>query len=137
MNAIALSRFLGLFSLALGAMEVAIPRTLARGLGLRGGPWLVRAFGLREIGAGLTILTQPDSIIGPSSRVGGDLLDIAVLADAVTRRNPNRDAAEIALALVLGVTGLDILCTTLLVSGERRRHATALRTQVRKERTSF
>ncbi len=130
MNAVALSRFLGLFSLALGAVEVIIPRTLARGLGLRGGPWLVRAFGLREIGAGLTILTQPDSIIGPSSRVGGDVLDIVVLADACNRPNRNRDAAEIALAVVLGVTGVDILCTSLLVSGERRRHATAVRTRV-------
>ncbi len=132
MNAVALSRFLGLFSLALGAMEVAIPRTLVRGLGLRGGPWLIRAFGLREIAAGLTILTQPDSVIGPSSRVGGDILDIAVLAEAVSRRNPNRDAAEFALVMVLGVTGLDILCTSLLVTGERRRHRTALRTQIRK-----
>ena len=129
MNTIMLSRLLGWFSLGLGAMEVAIPRTLSRRLGLRG-PWLVRAFGLREIAAGLTILTRPDSTIGPAARVGGDLLDIAVLAEAVVGPNKRREEAELALALVLGITGLDIFCTGALIAGERRRHATALRTRV-------
>ena len=130
MNAVMLSRLLGWFSLALGAMEVAIPRTLARRLGLRGGPWLVRAFGLREIAAGLTILTQPDNIIGPSARVGGDLLDIAVLAEACLPRNPRREEAEMALVVVLAVTAVDIFCTSAMLAGERRRRQTAMRTRV-------
>ena len=129
MNTVMLSRLLGWFSLGLGAMEVAIPRTLSRRLGLRG-PWLVRAFGLREIAAGMTILTRPDSTIGPAARVGGDLLDIAVLAEAVARPNQRREEAELALALVLAVTGIDIFCTGSLIANERRRQETAVRTRI-------
>ena len=130
MNPVALSRFLGWFSLALGAMEVLLPETLSDGLDLPGSPWLVRLFGLREVGAGLTVLAAPDKAYGPGLRVGGDVLDIGVLAVALSRgRRPG--AAGVALAMVLGVTALDVLATAGLAKDARRSLATARRTRVR------
>lgn len=130
MNVLMLSRMLGWFSLILGAMEIAMPATLSRQLGLPGGPWLVRAFGAREVAAGLIVLAEPDHAVGPSSRVAGDVLDLAALAPALSRDNPHRVAAHVALALVLGVTALDILCASTLISDDRRRHRTARQTRV-------
>ncbi len=130
MNAHTLARMLGWFSLALGTMEIAAPATLSRQLGLRGGPWLVRWFGLREIAAGLAIFAKPDNFFGPASRVAGDAMDIAVLADACGPSSPRRVSAEVALGLVLGVTVLDILCTSALAREGRRRRQTARRTLV-------
>ncbi len=120
MDAIGLARFLGWFSLALGTVEVAAPAMLSRRLGLAGGPWLVRAFGLREIVAGCLVLARPASPAGPASRVAGDAMDIAVLAAACRTSNPNRSAAALALCLVAGVTALDALCTASLAGGTRR-----------------
>ena len=107
-----------------------MPVRLCRWLGLAGGPWLVRAFGLREIAAGLTVLAKPDSALGPASRVAGDAMDVAVLAEACRPSNPRSVPAQVALALVLGVTALDILCTASLMSADSRRQKTALRTRV-------
>ena len=96
-----------------------MPGVLSRRLGLAGGPGLLRAFGLRELVAGLVILARPAGASGPASRVAGDAMDVAVLAHACRRANPNRAAAAMALALVAGVTALDILCTARLAAGRR------------------
>ncbi len=130
MNILTLARLLGWFSLALGAVEVAVPAYLSRRLGLSGGPVLVRAFGVREVAAGLAVLAKSGHAFGPSSRVAGDVLDIAVLARALRRANRRRGAAGVALALVLGVTALDVLCTTALARASTRRRDTARRTRV-------
>ena len=47
-------------------------------------------------------------------------MEIAVLALACRRTNPNRAAAAVSLGLVAGVTALDILCTARLAAGPRR-----------------
>ncbi len=130
MNAVALSRFLGWFSLALGAAEIAVPGFLSRQLGLKGGSLLVRAFGVREVAAGLAVLAKPDNAFGPSSRVAGDVLDIAVLARALTPANPRRTTATVALVMVLGVTALDVLCAAALTTDRSRRQQTARRTRL-------
>ncbi len=129
MKPVMLARMLGWFSLALGATEIALPAFLSRQLGLAGGKHLVRAFGAREIGAGLMVLAKPDHAFGPSSRIVGDALDIAVLAQALGRANPRRGAARIALGLVLGVTALDILCASALAKASVARRETARRTR--------
>src|SRR5437588_4102787 len=71
------------------------------------GEALVRAYGLRENGAGIMTLS-PDKGVGLQSRVAGDALDIATLLPAMRGDNPKRDNVAIALAMVLGVTLLDI-----------------------------
>ena len=121
MDAIGLARFLGWFSLALGAAEIAAPATLSRRLGLGGGAWLVRGFGLREVAAGCLVLARPADPAGPASRVAGDAMDIAVLAAACRPSNRNRPAAVLALCLVVGITALDVLCTASLAGRARRR----------------
>src|SRR4051812_5740150 len=61
---------LGWFSLALGLAQVAAPRQMARLIGVRTRrPGLIRAVGLREIGHGVTILTQRGRTAGVWSRV--------------------------------------------------------------------
>ncbi len=132
MNVLMLSRYLGWFSLGLGATETAMPRGLARTLGLFGKGWLVRAFGFREIATGVTMLATPDKAAGPLLRVAGDILDLAVLVPALSARNRQRNAAQVAFVMVLGVTVLDVVCASALVSGERRRAATSQRARLRK-----
>ena len=114
MDPIVLARCLGWFSLALGAVEIAVPNALIRMLGVRGGPALMRGFGAREMAAGVIVLAAPESAIGPATRLAGDALDIAVLGAALSPRNSRRVAASVALALVVGVTILDAVCTKAL-----------------------
>src|SRR4051794_28335842 len=102
-----LARALGWFSIGLGLTELLAPGALTRWLGMEGNEALVRAYGLREIGAGIMTLS-PDKGIGLQSRVAGDALDIATLLAGLRGDNPKRDNVAIALAMVVGVTLLDI-----------------------------
>ncbi len=74
------------------------------------------------------MLAKPEHAIGPSFRVAGDVLDIAVLASALSAKTARRGAASFAFAVVLGTTALDVLCLAALASDERRRAQTARRT---------
>jgi hypothetical protein len=102
-----LARALGWFSIGLGLTELLAPRALTRWLGMEGHETLVRAYGMREIGAGIMTLS-PDKGLGLQSRVAGDALDIATLLAGLRGDNPKRDNVAIALAMVVGVTLLDI-----------------------------
>ena len=120
-----LAKALGWFSLGLGLTELIAPGAITRALGMQGKEGLVRAFGAREIGHGLLTLS-PDKQVGLWSRVAGDGLDIATLMGGLRDDNPKRDNVAIALAMVLGVTLLDVIgaqSTTVRHSrnrGERR-----------------
>ena len=118
-----LAKGLGYFSLGLGLTEIFAGGMLSRLLGL-GQPSLVRAFGARELAAGVYVLASPDAPAGLWARVGGDLLDLAVLGSALGPSNRNRGAAVIATLMVAGVTALDVLCATSL----NNRSSRALRT---------
>jgi hypothetical protein len=102
-----LARALGWFSIGLGLTELLAPGALTRWLGMEGNEALVRAYGMREIGAGIMTLS-PDKGLGLQSRVAGDAVDIATLLPAMRSDNPKRDNVAIALAMVVGVTLLDI-----------------------------
>ena len=114
-----LARGLGWFSLALGLTELLAPRALTRALGMEGSEALVRAYGVREIGAGIMTLSA-DKGLGLQSRVAGDALDIATLLAGLRADNPKRDNVAIALAMVLGVTLLDIAGAQAVHAGQRR-----------------
>src|SRR5947208_2828592 len=114
-----LARALGWFSIGLGLTELLAPRALTRALGMEGSEALVRAYGLREIGAGIMTLS-PDKGIGLQSRVAGDALDIATLLPALRSDNPKRDNVAIALAMVVGVTLLDIVGAQGVRNSQRR-----------------
>jgi hypothetical protein len=102
-----LARALGWFSIGLGLTELLAPGALTRWLGMEGSETLVRAYGMREIGAGMMTLSV-DKGVGLQSRVAGDAVDIATLLPAMRGDNPKRDHVAIALAAVVGVTLLDI-----------------------------
>jgi hypothetical protein len=114
-----LARGLGWFSIGLGLTELLAPRALTRWLGMEGSETLVRAYGLREIGAGMMTLS-PDKGIGLQSRVAGDALDIATLLAGLRADNPKRDNVAIALAMVVGVTLLDIAGAQGVRASQRR-----------------
>src|SRR5690349_10617260 len=74
-----MTRNLGWFSLGLGALEIFASRQIAHAAGMEGQEGLVRAYGLREIAAGMLSLSV-EKDVGLWSRVAGDGLDIATLA---------------------------------------------------------
>jgi len=109
-----LANGLGWFSIALGFFEVASPRSLTECLGMEGREGLVQAYGVREIVKGIGILTQPTPAPWVWGRVAGDILDLATLGSALTPDNPKRRNVELAIANVVTVTMLDILCAKQL-----------------------
>jgi hypothetical protein len=102
-----LAKALGWFSIGLGLAELFAARRFTRALGMEGHETLVRAYGAREIGAGIMVLST-EKQTGLWSRVAGDGLDIATLMTAMRPDNPKRGNVEAALAMVVGVTLLDI-----------------------------
>src|SRR5947209_1800924 len=111
---------LGWFSIGLGLSELLFPGALARFIGVSddsGTRKLLRFYGLREIGAGVGILTQPTSATWVGSRVAGDLLDIASLGKAMISSDNDRTRLAASTAAVLGVTALDVYCTGKLSNG--------------------
>ncbi|HEV7417379.1 MAG TPA: catalase family protein [Tianweitania sediminis] len=109
-----LARGLGWFSLGLGAVELLAPEKLDRILGVGHHPEITRAYGLREIGAGVGILLSDDPTPWVWARVAGDALDLASLAPALERDNPQRPIAAGAFANVALISALDIFCAAAL-----------------------
>ncbi len=105
---------LGLFSIALGLMEVLAPGKLARGLGMEGQEKTIFGYGLREIATGIGILASKDPTPWIWGRVGGDALDLATLAPGLHPDNPKRENVGLAVAAVLGATAADVYCAQRL-----------------------
>jgi hypothetical protein len=105
-----LATFLGLFSIGLGLAEAVAPRAMADRTGVRM-PGLLRAYGLREIAAGVGILASRRPGPWLWARVAGDVLDLATLAAAYGQSTgADRRKAVEAAAAVAGVTALDVAC---------------------------
>jgi len=103
-----LAKALGWFSLGLGIAEIVAPRRFTSALGMEGNEGLVRAYGAREIAAGMMTLS-PDKTLGLWSRVAGDAVDVVTLLGGLRRDNPERANVACALSMVLGVTLLDFI----------------------------
>jgi hypothetical protein len=103
-----LSRALGWFSLGLGLAELLAPRRITMALGMQGNEALVRAYGAREIGSGILSLSV-DKNTGLWSRVAGDGLDLATLLTGLRRDNPKRGNVAVGLAMIVGITAVDLL----------------------------
>ncbi|HYZ64958.1 MAG TPA: hypothetical protein VE650_21095 [Acetobacteraceae bacterium] len=114
-----LARALGWFSLALGLTELLAPRRLTHTLGMEGSEGLVRAYGAREIGSGVLSLSI-EKDLGLWSRVAGDGLDLATLMAGLRPDNPKRDNVVIAIAMVVGITALDVLGAVGVKARHRR-----------------
>lgn len=121
-----LSRGLGWFSIALGVTELAIPRLLAKAIGIdpRGRTaMMLRAMGAREIAAGVAVLLQPQHPVPLWTRVAGDVVDLALLGYAARARRTSGARIAGAIAAVAGVTALDVFAgrRTQLARAQARR----------------
>ena len=115
-----LARALGWFSIALGLTELLAARRMASALGMEGKETLVRAYGAREMAAGVMSLSMSPRP-GIASRVLGDVLDAATLLGARSADNPRRKNVDLALAAVIGAAILDVICHQGLRARHRRR----------------
>ncbi|MET3971471.1 hypothetical protein [Bradyrhizobium sp. S3.9.1] len=86
-------------------MELFAPRRVTEMLGMEGSETLVRAFGTREIVAGITSLSV-DKNAGLWARVGGDGLDAAALLSGLRPDNPKKGNIALALLMVGGIAML-------------------------------
>ena len=105
---------LGWFSIGLGLAQILSPGSVARLIGVpddatsRG---LMRAIGVREIATGVGILWRPRPAGWVRARVGGDVMDLALLGAALRADDSQKGRVAAATAAVLGVTALDVMCS--------------------------
>jgi hypothetical protein len=114
------ARGLGVASLAIAALELAIPAEVERLLGVASdGRYvrLLRLLGLRELMHGFDLLSHDDPRPGVYARVAGDGLD-GLLLLAAARRTRSRGRFAVATALVMGVVVAD-----LVLAGRLRKQA--------------
>ncbi|WP_315756998.1 MULTISPECIES: hypothetical protein [unclassified Bradyrhizobium] len=104
-----LARGLGWFSIALGTLELLAPHRVTHALGMEGREGLVRAYGVRELFAGVLTLSV-EKRAGLLSRVAGDGLDMMTLAGELRPSNPRVGSVLAALVMVGGITALDYMC---------------------------
>lgn len=98
---------LGVFSIALGAAELFASRRIARALKAEGGEGVIKAFGAREVVAGVGLLQSPAHATRVWNRVAGDGMDLAALTVAA-RNAPRSKAVWGAIAFVVGAAALDV-----------------------------
>lgn len=121
-----IARGLGWFSIALGVAELLAPRTVTRSVGLESHSRTAQFFGLREIAAGIGLLTAKDPTPWVWGRVAGDVLDLAGLARGLRHDNPERANAGLALGAVAAVTLLDLCCASQLQAAKGGRFRDAV-----------
>ena len=112
-----LAAFLGWFSVALGAAEVAAPRMLCRVVGANSkglAPKVMRLMGARELVQGVGILARPRPTGWMWMRVIGDGLDLSLLGLTAVKNRRARTA--FAIANVVAVTVPDVLESRHLAS---------------------
>jgi uncharacterized membrane protein len=112
------TNFLGWFSIGLGLAEVFAPRQVARLIGLPEDEHtsLLRFYGVRELAAGVGILTRPKPTYWMWNRVIGDTVDLVSLGRAMQSEEGDRSRLGLATLAVLGVTALDVASSVRLTS---------------------
>jgi uncharacterized membrane protein len=116
---------LGWFSIGLGVAELVAPDRVARLIGVRPtstSRTLLRAFGARELAAGIGILANDRPTGWVWSRVAGDVMDLSMLGTAMSRDDTDRTRLNAAAAAVIGVTALDIVAGNGLSSQQSVRN---------------
>ena len=135
------ARGLGWFSIGLGLAQIGAPRSVARLIGVRDDDETrntMFAIGLREITSGIGILSSSRPTGWVWSRVGGDLMDLALLGRSINDCNDKSRVAA-ATAAVAGVTVVDFLTSQQLSkggNGTERRTNGAVATQQRRSTSS-
>lgn len=112
-----LARALGWFSIGLGLAQIAAPRAVAQLIGIsadRENQSVLRAVGVREIASGIGILTTSNPAGWVRARVGGDVMDMALLGGALSSDRAEQDRVALAMVAVAGVAAVDMFCTQQL-----------------------
>ena len=112
---------LGWASIGLGVLGILAPSALSRNLGVASKEGLLAGFGVRELTAGVGILTATDPRPWIWARVAGDVVDIAALTSGATSGSRRKGSARFALFMVAGITMVDVLCAQWLTSFQARR----------------
>lgn len=119
-----LARALGWFSLVLGVSQVAAPRRVNDLVGVAdsaGARALMRALGVRELGAAAGILSRPRAAFLLWARVTADVMDLLLLARALRAAGEDRRGRlTAAAAAVAGVSVLDIVAGVRLGRASER-----------------
>jgi uncharacterized membrane protein len=105
------ARGLGWFSIGLGLAQIGAPRSVARFIGVRDDDETrntMFAIGLREIASGLGILSSSRPTGWVWGRVGGDLMDLALLGRSMNECN-DKTRLTAATAVVAGATVVDFM----------------------------
>jgi hypothetical protein len=104
-----MAHLVGWVSIGAGLGLVLAPERVGRALGMEDWSELIRAYGFRQVAAGMGILAlRPAPWLW--SRVSGDLLDLVTLATRTGPDNPKRRRVTTAMAAVSGITLLDLAC---------------------------
>ena len=114
-----LAHGLGWFSIGLGAAQILAPRGMSRLVGVKdadGNKALMRTLGMREIAAGIGLLTDPKPTGFAAARVAGDAMDLALMVNTLTTPENDKGRALFATAFVVGAGLLDVLATEELVT---------------------
>lgn len=113
-NTSQIAQALGWFSIGLGLAQLAVPSRFTRWIGLNddgNNQTVVRAVGLREIASGVGLLTQSKPAGWLKARIGGDVMDLALLGGALRSNNAEPSQVATAMAAVAGITVLDMLAS--------------------------
>jgi uncharacterized membrane protein len=112
-----LANGLGWFSIGLGLSELIAPGPTAKFIGVRNSSSnrsVLRAYGMREIAAGIGILMQERPVGWLWARVAGDLLDFGSLAASIGSSGSSGGRLARSIGAVAGVTALDFYCASQL-----------------------
>ncbi|HEX4421742.1 MAG TPA: SRPBCC family protein [Kofleriaceae bacterium] len=117
-----LARGLGVLSLGLGMTELAAPELLAKAIGLRPSSrtsFVLRAFGMREVLAGLGVLLQPRRPLPLWARLAGDALDLAAIGWAAKTQRTRVERLAAAAVAVAGAAALDAVAARRVKRAQR------------------
>jgi uncharacterized membrane protein len=106
------ARGLGWLSIGLGLAQIAAPGRVARMIGVdddEANRNTMIAIGVRELASGVGILARERPAGPVLTRVGGDVMDLALLGRALRSEHAQRNRVAAATAAVVGVTILDVL----------------------------
>jgi hypothetical protein len=117
-----LARGLGAFSLGLGITELAAPELLSRAIGLqpsRRTSFVMRAFGMREILAGIGVLARPRRSLPLWARLVGDAIDMAAIGWAARTQRTRIERLTVAAIAVAGAAALDAIAARRVSRAQR------------------
>lgn len=108
-----LNRSLGWFSIGLGVTQLLAPKALGRAIGVGDQSTVMRLCGMREIASGVGLLSGKAPAAFSTSRVIGDVMDLALLGASLRspQANPSRIAA--AATAVASVAAVDMYASKL------------------------